>query len=213
MTTIRAVLFDYGMVLSGPADPAARKRMEELLGAAPERFGAAYWHYRDAYDRGSLNAADYWRNVAADLGRALDATTLAALIAADNAQWTQPNQAMIDWAAALQRAGIRTGVLSNLSGAMEDGVHAQFPWLQEFTHTTFSHRLGIAKPDAEIYRHAAEGLGVAPDEILFIDDREENVTAARAAGMVAILYRDVADGRADFPEQMRQAGLEGLLVP
>ena len=114
---------------------------------------------------------------------------------------------MIDWAAALQRAGIRTGVLSNLSGAMEDGVHAQFPWLQEFTHTTFSHRLGIAKPDAEIYRHAVQGLGVPAGEILFVDDREENIEAARAAGMVAVQY----SGHKEFVETMERMGLRNLL--
>jgi FMN phosphatase YigB (HAD superfamily) len=89
---------------------------------------------------------------------------------------------MIDWAAALQRAGIQTGVLSNVGDAMEAGIVARFPWLAKFNHRTFSHRLGMAKPDAAIYRHAAEGLGVAADEILFVDDLEENVAAARAAG-------------------------------
>jgi putative hydrolase of the HAD superfamily len=86
---------------------------------------------------------------------------------------------------------------------------ARFPWIADFTHRTFSHRLGIAKPDAAIYQHAAEGLGVPPSEILFIDDREENIMAARAAGMHAIQYID----HADFRQQMRAAEFSGLIAP
>ena len=209
MENIRAVLFDYGLVLSGPPDPAAREEMKQILGVDEERFRAIYWRHRDDYDRGTLNSVAYWERVAHDLHRPLDAKKLSALIAADNAHWTQPNQAMIDWAAALQSAGIKTGILSNIGDAMEAGIVARFPWITAFTHRTFSHRLGIAKPDAAIYQHAAEGLGVPANEILFIDDREENIVAARAAGMHAIQYID----HADFLQQMQAAGFSGLIAP
>ena len=209
MEDIRAVLFDYGLVLSGPPDPAAREEMKQILGVDEERFRAIYWRHRDDYDRGTLNSVAYWERVAHDLHRPLDAKKLSALIAADNAHWTQPNQAMIDWAAALQSAGIKTGILSNIGDAMEAGIVARFPWIADFTHRTFSHRLGIAKPDAAIYQHSAEGLGVPTGEILFVDDREENVAAARAAGMHAIQYID----HADFLQQMQAAGFSGLIAP
>jgi putative hydrolase of the HAD superfamily len=209
MENIRSVLFDYGLVLSGPPDPAAREEMKQILGVDEERFRAIYWRHRDDYDRGTLNSVAYWERVAHDLHRPLDAKKLSALIAADNAHWTQPNQAMIDWAAALQSAGIKTGILSNIGDAMEAGIVARFPWIADFTHRTFSHRLGIAKPDAAIYQHAAEGLGVPTGEILFVDDREENVAAARAAGMHAIQYID----HADFLQQMQAAGFSGLIAP
>ena len=209
MENIRSVLFDYGLVLSGPPDPAAREEMKQILGVDEERFRAIYWRHRDDYDRGTLNSVAYWERVAHDLHRPLDAKKLSALIAADNAHWTQPNQAMIDWAAALQSAGIKTGILSNIGDAMEAGIVARFPWIADFTHRTFSHRLGLAKPDAAIYQHAAEGLGVPTGEILFVDDREENVAAARAAGMHAIQYID----HADFLQQMQAAGFSGLIAP
>ena len=186
------MLFDYGMVLSGPADAVARMRMEGLLRTDSESFGAAYWKFRDDYDRGVLTAGAYWNAVADAVGRTLDSSVLAKLIEADTDHWGQPNDPMIAWASELQRAGIRTGILSNLGDAMELGLHARLPWLTEFHHKTFSHRLGIAKPDASIYAHAVEGMGVAPDEILFIDDRQENVAAARDAGMTAIRYFDHA---------------------
>ena len=91
---------------------------------------------------------------------------------------------------------------------METGVRARCRWLERFDHLTFSHRLGIAKPDLVIYRHAAEGLGFAPGRVLFIDDREDNIQAARAAGMQTIQYT----GHEAFEQAMREAGLEHLLA-
>lgn len=207
MRTISAVLFDYGLVLTGPADPAARATMQRVLGVEDERVQAAYWRYRDAYDRGRLSGVEYWHAVAGDVGQTLDAKSLAELIAADNALWTQPNQPMIDWAARLQRVGIRTGILSNIGDEMEAGVRARFAWLSEFDHHTFSHRLGIAKPDAAIYLRAVKGLGVAAEEILFVDDRIENIEAARTAGMMAVQYL----GHEAFVAEMEEVGLGWLL--
>jgi putative hydrolase of the HAD superfamily len=204
---IEAVLFDYGMVLSGPPDPRARMEMERVLGVDETAFQTVYWRHRDAYDRGVLGGVAYWESVARDLHRALSAVDLDALIRADNKLWTQPNEPMIEWAAKLQKAGIKTGILSNLGDSMEAGIFARFPWLAEFAHHTFSHRLGIAKPDVAIYRHAAEGLGVQASEILFVDDKEENIAAARIAGMVAVQY----SGHDAFVHEMQSLGLGWLL--
>ena len=178
------------MVLSGPPVAAAWKRMEVLLNADAESFHAAYWASRDAYDRGGLSGVAYWHKVAEALHQTMNETTLSELIAADTAVWTDPNEPMIAWAVHLQQTGFKTGILSNIGDEMESGILQRFPWLKDFTHRTFSHRLGVAKPDASIYRHAALGLGLAPSEILFIDDRAENIAAARAAGMAAIHYTD-----------------------
>ena len=205
---ISAVLFDYGMVLSNVPESIAWRQLERVMDADEESFQAAYWKYRDAYDRGALSALPYWEAVADDLGKPFDAATLRALIDADTAVWTQPNLAMMEWAARLNRAGVKTGILSNIGDAMEAGVLARFPALAEFTHHTFSHRLGIAKPDAAIYRHAVEGLGVPVGEILFVDDREENIRAAHAAGMVAVQYT----GHQAFVEEMQGMGMGWLLA-
>jgi putative hydrolase of the HAD superfamily len=205
---ISAVLFDYGMVLSGPPDPSAWIDMERILGVDERTFEAAYWKQRDAYDRGKVSGPAYWENLARDCHKSLDASELGALIAADTAAWTQPNQPMIDWAVGLQRAGMKTGILSNIGDAMEAGIRERFPWLKEFAHATFSHRLGIAKPDPAIYRHAAEGLQVPVGEILFVDDKEENILAARAAGMVGAQY----SSHESFLEELKRLGLHRLLA-
>jgi putative hydrolase of the HAD superfamily len=54
-----------------------------------------------------------------------------------------------------------------------------------------SARVGVAKPDREIYEIAAEQAGVAIDRCLFVDDRLENIEAAVALGMSGLHYRDL----------------------
>jgi putative hydrolase of the HAD superfamily len=56
-----------------------------------------------------------------------------------------------------------------------------------------SAKVGVAKPDQRIYEIAAELAGAAPERCLFVDDRLENVQAARAFGMAGVHYRTVAD--------------------
>jgi putative hydrolase of the HAD superfamily len=209
MPEIRAVLFDFGQVLSGPPDPLAWRRMQTILGVTDPDFHDAYWRHRHNYDLGVLDGCAYWRTVAADLHRPLAGTQLDELIDADIDLWTQPNQPMIDWARSLQSGGTATAILSNIGDAMEIGILQRFPWLGQFTHHTFSHRLRIAKPDERIYRHAIAAIAVSPQEALFIDDRIENVDAARALGIHAIQYV----GQEAFLRELESCEFSGLLMP
>lgn len=188
MPAVRAVLFDYGLVLSGPPDPDAWQSLRQVFAVSEKQFENAYWRHRHDYDRGALSGHAYWSAVASDLGSNLSEEKLAALLSDDVRLWTSPNSAMIAWAERLQHASVKTGILSNIGDAMETGILAHADWLAAFNHHTFSHRLGIAKPELAIYRHAAAGLNEAPEHILFIDDREENVEAARQVGMTAVQY-------------------------
>ena len=83
-------------------------------------------------------------------------------------------------------------------------ILARCGWLSNFAHHTFSHRLGIAKPEAAIYAHAAQGLATAPEHVLFIDDREDNIQAARQAGLI----RPPAAHGHDRSARERQPGAE-----
>jgi epoxide hydrolase-like predicted phosphatase len=49
---------------------------------------------------------------------------------------------------------------------------------------------GMQKPDTNFYLFACERLGVHPEEVLFIDDREQCVEGAQQVGMKAILFKD-----------------------
>ena len=204
---IDAVLFDYGQVLSGPPDPAAWAVLRAVSGLDEARLHEAYWKLRHDYDRGALNGTTYWDAVAKEAGVRFDEAQMSALRAADIDLWSQLNQPMVEWAGRLQRAGVKTGVLSNIGDAIGEGVVARLPWLAGFDHCAWSHAMRMAKPDPAIYLKTAEALRTAPDNILFIDDREVNVDAAAKVGMQTVHYTD----QAAFEREMRERGLGWLL--
>jgi len=207
MISVKAVLFDYGMVLSAPPDPAAWARMRTISGLTEDLLHREYWGNRHAYDRGELTAAAYWNKAAAGAGIVLTPAQLTDLIAADTDFWSTLNPPMIEWAQRLQRTGIRIGILSNMPDAMEAGLRARHHWIEAFDHHTWSHSLNLAKPEAAIYLHAADGLRTPPANILFIDDKSENIEAALAVGMQAIQYTT----HNAFEQEMHNRGLDHLL--
>jgi putative hydrolase of the HAD superfamily len=205
--SIDTVLFDYGMVLSGPPDPAAWAEIRSITGLNEEPLHEAYWAFRHDYDRGALTGRAYWHAIADRTGISLSDIQITRLFAADVDLWTQPNQPMIDWAGRLQSASIRTGILSNICDAIAEGIVAKLPWISRFNHCTWSHALFLAKPDPEIYIRTAEALNADPAKILFIDDRIENIQAASAVGMQTFHYL----GHAAFDNEMRNRGFSFLL--
>jgi len=187
-TPVRTVLFDYGMVLSGPPDPAAWSAIRSITGLGEAPLHTAYWAFRHEYDRGALTGTAYWHAVAAQTGIVLTDTQIAALFAADVDLWSVPNPPMIAWAAQLQRAGVRTGILSNIGDNIAQGIVARLPWLAAFDHCTWSALWHMAKPEPEIYIQTAAALHTPPVNILFLDDKQENIQAAAAVGMQTLHF-------------------------
>ena len=54
-----------------------------------------------------------------------------------------------------------------------------------FSRHYISYEIGHLKPDAKAFQHAIDDLNCPPEQILFLDDREENIEAARNLGMGA----------------------------
>jgi putative hydrolase of the HAD superfamily len=204
---IDAVLFDYGQVLSNPPDPVAWARLRSITGLDEDSLHAAYWKFRHDYDRGALTGPAYWHAVAAHAGIDIDAVRLIALLAVDVDVWTSLNQPMVDWAGRLQRAGVRTGILSNIGDSIANGIIARLPWLSGFDHCTWSHTMSMAKPEAAIYLRTAEAMNTAPANILFMDDREENISAAIALGFQTLHFTNYSA----FEREMCERGFESLL--
>jgi len=65
---LRAVIFDYGMVLTGPPDPKAHAALLRITGLPLARFESLYWADRHAYDEGKLTASPSGRNLSARPG-------------------------------------------------------------------------------------------------------------------------------------------------
>ncbi|MGQ5262596.1 HAD family hydrolase [Micromonospora sp. ZYX-F-536] len=184
-----AVLFDLFGVIARNQPPAARDALTTLAGVAAPTFWDAYWKHRAAYDRADVTATTYWHRVAATLNVSFDEHRTAALILADIGSWSTVDEDMVSLIDHLAASGLRLGLLSNIPEEL--AAHYELHhgrWLRHFDVVAFSSRTGRAKPDPAAYRWCCQALGLAPETVLFIDDRAENVDAAARLGMRTHLF-------------------------
>jgi len=196
---LRAVVFDYGMVLTGPQNPEAHATLLRLTGLPLERFEDLYWVDRHAYDEGKFTGLEFWRKLLREAGLGDDSGALVEeLNHWDARMWTTQNLEMVAWQAQLKRHGLLTGILSNMGDNVLDNMKKEFEWLGRFDVLVWSYQLKMAKPDPAIYRHILKELGTAAEDTLFLDDKLANIEAARVLGMRAIQFSTVSKLREDL---------------
>lgn len=108
--------------------------------------------------------------------------------------------------AALKAKGTRVHGLSNFAAETFEIARKMYPILDRFDVLVVSAHVKTIKPEPRIYEILEQRTGAAPEALYFIDDRPENVAAARARGWRAHLFRGAAG--------LMQAMVEdGLLEP
>ena len=151
-----------------------------------EKFWNAFWRERLEYDAGKLEPLHYWSGV---VGEAFATANLDELIRLEVDFWNHYDARPFEWVATLREAEIRVGILSNLPKVLGEELRkASFlgrPFLEHFDHVTFSYELLSVKPQAPIYHHAFEGLNIAPEHAVFLDDKLPNVHGAIETGLRA----------------------------
>lgn len=197
--SIRAVIFDFGNVLTMPQDGAKIDEMSRLSGLERESFLSAYRSLRLDYDRGTLDAASYWKAVLRRGGVSdtriseLNGEFVRNMTETDIASWMVIRPPMVEWARRLKAAGYKTAILSNMPWDHAEFIRRTFEWLDIFDATVFSYDVQLIKPEAAIYEECLARLEVAPCEAIFVDDLQVNVDAARDAGIHGAFFRDPAE--------------------
>jgi putative hydrolase of the HAD superfamily len=210
---IRAVISDFGGVLTTPLSASfavfaerTGMSMAELggaLGAIVAREGAQPLYEMEC---GRLTEADFVagleRALLAQLGREISCEGFG------DALWAglAANPPMIDLMAELREDGYRMALVTNNVREWESRWRALAPVDDIFELVIDSAFVGVRKPDPEIYELALQGLGVAGEECLFVDDLERNCAAARAFGMATVLYRDAEQATAEIRAALNGAG-------
>ncbi|RAK59064.1 HAD family phosphatase [Phenylobacterium hankyongense] len=93
---------------------------------------------------------------------------------------------------ALAARGVPQFGLSNMSHEVIDGITAMSPAFRHFGGIVISAETAVMKPDPRIYRQACERFGVAPEDVLFVDDSARNIEGARALGFDVHHFTDPA---------------------
>ena len=90
--------------------------------------------------------------------------------------------------AALQKRSVPVFSLTNFGIQTYDIAAAKYPFLRQFDRDFISGHMGVIKPDPMIYEMLEAQSGVAPDALLFTDDRSDNIVAATARGWHTHLF-------------------------
>jgi 2-haloacid dehalogenase len=121
--------------------------------------------------------------------------------------WNDLARPMIGHSVRLMRAlrarGVPVFALSNFGAENFPLSAAQFPFLTEFDRHYISGEIGLIKPDPAIYAFVEADCAVAPEMLLFVDDRIDNINAATARGWQAHLF----EGAEGWAETLVRAGL------
>lgn len=182
----KAVVFDMGDVLFSWNPQASTKVSAQMLLRSITK--CALWN---DFERGAIDTKSCYQ----ELGQMFSIAPEE--IAATFAQTTgslQPNESMTGLIRDIKRRK-KTSVymMTNIPRPDFDRLRAtEYVW-DHFDGIFASGYEGMRKPDLSFYQHVQDKIGYSPERILFIDDKLENVTAARELGWGALECRDVEE--------------------
>jgi putative hydrolase of the HAD superfamily len=195
---IKAVVFDFGNVLSMPQGPETMGLLAAIAGVDEKTITDVVWKTRAEYDRGALTGADFYRGALAKVGVNLDEGSLAALVRADLESWANLNPETVKLADDAKAAGFKVGILSNMPLDFLALARKRFPIFKTVDAGIYSCELSVNKPEKAIYDALIAALGLSASEIVFFDDIEANVAGAKAVGINALLWKDAAQARKEL---------------
>ncbi len=197
MDTIRAIVFDWGGVLIENPAPYFLKYCAAKMQAPEKELYRIYEDYVDRFESGAIEEEQMWQEVSQRLHLPVDNITTIWYQAFEASY--RPRPSMFELAQTLQKNGYITAMLSNTEKPSVRFFHSK-NYSTLFNPAVFSCEEGMRKPQPQIYQLLLRRLGLSGQEVAFIDDKPENIEAARAAGIHGIVFE--SEG------QVRQALLD-----
>jgi putative hydrolase of the HAD superfamily len=203
MTTPRVVVFDLGKVLVDFDYSIAARRIaaKSSLGAPAVQTLIETSPLLIRFETGRINSREFFNEVreGAGFGGTIEEFT------EFFADIFTPIEPMVRLHSALRDKRKPTFIFSNTNTLAVEHIRSRFGFFRQFDGYVFSYEEGAMKPEAAIYESVERRTGHRGSEILYIDDRSENVAAGAERGWRVILQ--------ETPErtenQVRSLGLLG----
>ena len=190
-SAVKLIYFDLGNVLLHFDHELACQQMANVSGIAVDAVRECVFDISTGlqwkYERGEITSREFFQLYCDRLEVRPD---FDALLLAGSDIFTV-NASIIPIVRQIKTTGMRLGILSNTCPAhwefVSGGSYRLLPGY--FDAIALSYQLKAMKPDRECFDNAAELAGVEPNEIVFIDDREDNIAGAVDAGWHAVHYQ------------------------
>lgn len=190
---IRALILDYGGVISQPQNPDNVNNILRSLKQDHNGFREVYRRQRAQYDSGQISGEQYWINILQHYGLNPNGFEIARLIQEDVKSWTQINESMIQFITEGRSKIHKLAMISNMTRDTLAFMRKHYSWLELFDELCFSCEVGKNKPDREIFETCLRKLKVYRNECLFVDDSAENVKGAMELGLPAIQFKTFSE--------------------
>lgn len=201
---VQVLLWDIGGVfLTNGWDTPARERLARRFQLDFAAFEARHQAVVDAFERGQMDEAEYWRQTV--LAVAAPGTVEPAALRAFLRAQSRPCDETLALLRELAESGRwQLGMLNNESRELNQYRIDYFGLNRYFTVCFSSCWMDARKPDALIYERALNLLQRRPEEIVFTDDREQNLVYPRMMGWRTIHFQNAAQLR----EELRRCGVD-----
>ena len=194
MPTPDIVVFDLGKVLVDFDYSIAGRRIAAQADWSPAEVQKFLDHspllYR--FETGLMTREEFYKTVREHTGFRGGIEEFSSYFA--DIFWEIPP--MIEIHAALRRNGIPTYIFSNTNDLAVEHIRRNFPFFSQFNGHILSYEVGALKPNAKIYEALEKMAGKRGAEVLYLDDRQENVDGGAARGWQVILQTDPEQSRA-----------------
>lgn len=198
---IKAVIFDYGNVISQAATGDVSEELERLSGVPATVFNSVYERFHVEFDRGLINGEEMYRRLLTEDGYidcANDVELLKKIALHDLKSWRPIRQDVSDWILSVKKEGYKLGIISNIPYEFLDLYEKEIPPFANADFACYSCRVDMIKPESEIYYYTLKGLDVKAHEAVFFDDLQVNVDAACKVGMHSFLWTGLEQGKKDL---------------
>jgi putative hydrolase of the HAD superfamily len=183
---IKAIIFDFGRVISAQKPPSLFRTYEKDLGLAPGRLNQIMFASEDWQEVlvGRKTIEDFWYTIGPELG-----LNSRAEIDSFRKRYRSDEEINTGVLAIIQqlKGHYKLAVLSNAPSGLSAWL-ADWKMLDLFDTIFCSGDEGVVKPDPAAFQITLERLGVKPNEAVFIDDTFEHVEASRKVGLHGLLF-------------------------
>lgn len=190
-----AIIFDLGKVLVDFDYAIATRKIAARSANPPENLhgflGNSPWLVE--YESGRLTRQKFYETVRDAIGFRGEADEFGKVFA----EIFSPITTMIELHAGLRERGLKTYIFSNTNDLAIEHIRRDFPFFANFDGYIFSYEIGAMKPLPKIYEAMETMCGRRGADLIYIDDRAENIEAGAARGWRTILH--------ETPEQTRVA--------
>lgn len=187
MNKIQCVLFDIGGVLVDWHMSWITSEISNRFQLDKKHVDEAFHKYLHELDCGKITEQDFWKKIGAYCSSKKLQNTSESLWDTYFRKNAIPNTELIQISQNIKEKNLALGVLSNIEKVTHCVVE-DWNVLDNFDFKFFSYQIGFAKPDSKIYEHAIANMSFSADQVLFIDDKKENIAEAEKAGLIGLHY-------------------------